>query len=208
MRKKRFNKQMNDPKKLRKRLKINKKSTKNIEKLLEIYTKKERKAGEKSSFKKTLYSLLNMDKREKKEILSTLEKEEHIWKATPTLRGAMEISKAAGIKPGDVKLFVETKDLPAFKIYSRKFWFAFPEQIEFWKKEQAGANLFRATQTEEKLRRENIQGKSKANQTHYDVGAKVRQTIKELGGTMPEDLPSPGKGIKQLEREQKRLDEK
>jgi hypothetical protein len=55
---------------------------------------------------------------------------------------------------------------------------------------ELAANLFRATQTEEKLRRENIQGKDKANLTHRQVGAKVRQTIKELGGTMPEDLPS------------------
>lgn len=70
---------------------------------------------------------------------------------------------------------------------------------------ELAANLFRATQTEEKLRRENIQGKVKANRTHYEVGAKVRQTIKELGGTMPEDLPSPEKGINQLEREQNRL---
>lgn len=54
---------------------------------------------------------------------------------------------------------------------------------------ELAANLFRATQTEEKLRRENIQGKAEANRTHYQVGAKVRQTIKELGGTMPEDLP-------------------
>jgi DNA-damage-inducible protein D len=51
------------------------------------------------------------------------------------------------------------------------------------------ANLFRATQTEEKLKREKIKGKEKANKTHFDVGKKVRQTIKELGGTMPEDLP-------------------
>jgi DNA-damage-inducible protein D len=71
---------------------------------------------------------------------------------------------------------------------------------------ELAANLFRATQTEEKLRRENIQGKSKANRTHYEVGAKVRQTIKELGGTMPEDLPTPGKGIKKLEKNQKKLD--
>lgn len=69
---------------------------------------------------------------------------------------------------------------------------------------ELAANLFRATQTEEKLRRENIQGKDKANQTHYSVGKKVRQTIKELGGTMPEDLPTPEKSIKQLEREQER----
>ena len=54
---------------------------------------------------------------------------------------------------------------------------------------ELAANLFRATQTEEKLRRENIVGKQKANITHYEVGAKVRQTIKEIGGTMPEDLP-------------------
>lgn len=66
---------------------------------------------------------------------------------------------------------------------------------------ELAANLFRATQTEEKLRRENIQGKAAANQAHYDVGRKVRQTIQELGGTMPEDLPTPEKSVKQIERE-------
>lgn len=72
---------------------------------------------------------------------------------------------------------------------------------------ELAANLFRATQTEEKLRRDCIQGKQKANQTHYQVGAKVRQTIKELGGTMPEDLPTAD-SIKSLERkEQKKLKE-
>lgn len=54
---------------------------------------------------------------------------------------------------------------------------------------ELAANLFRATQAEEKIRREDIQGKDNANRAHYDVGAKVRQTIKELGGTMPENLP-------------------
>lgn len=63
---------------------------------------------------------------------------------------------------------------------------------------ELAANLFRATQTEEKLRRENIKGKPKANQTHYEVGRKVRQTIKELGGTMPEELPTEG-SVKKLE---------
>ena len=72
--------------------------------------------------------------------------------------------------------------------------------------EELAANLFRATQAEAKLKRDNIQGKTAANQTHFDVGAKVRQTINELGGTMPEDLPTPEKSIKQLERaERKRL---
>ena len=69
---------------------------------------------------------------------------------------------------------------------------------------ELAANLFRATQTDEKLRRENIRGKEKANQTHYEVGRKVRQTIAELGGTMPEDLPTPEKSIRQIESEQKR----
>ena len=73
---------------------------------------------------------------------------------------------------------------------------------------ELAANLFRATQTEEKLRRENIKGKMKANQTHYEVGKKVRQTIEELGGTMPEDLPT-AESIKKLERQkQKELEDK
>lgn len=54
---------------------------------------------------------------------------------------------------------------------------------------ELAANLFRATQTEGKLKRENIKGKQKANRTHFEVGKKVRQTIVELGGTMPEELP-------------------
>lgn len=73
---------------------------------------------------------------------------------------------------------------------------------------ELAANLFRATQTEEKLRRERIKGKSKANFTHFEVGKKVRQTIKELGGTMPENLPTE-ESIKQIEnKEKKKLDNK
>ena len=68
---------------------------------------------------------------------------------------------------------------------------------------ELASNLFRATQTEEKLKRENIKGKMKANQTHYEVGKKVRQTIEELGGTMPEDLPT-AESIKKLERQKKK----
>lgn len=70
---------------------------------------------------------------------------------------------------------------------------------------ELAANLFRATQTEEKLRRENIQGKHKANTTHYEVGSKVRKTIEELGGTMPEDLPVPNDSIKKIVNKQKKL---
>jgi len=71
---------------------------------------------------------------------------------------------------------------------------------------ELAANLFRATQTEEKLKRDGIRGKSRANQTHFEVGAKVRKTIAELGGTMPEDLPTPDEGIKQLQNKQKKLE--
>ena len=70
---------------------------------------------------------------------------------------------------------------------------------------ELAANLFRATQTDEKLRRDNIQGKAAANKTHFDVGQKVRKTIEELGGTMPEDLPTPEKSIKQIAKETKRI---
>ncbi|WCG83005.1 DNA damage-inducible protein D [Pectobacterium sp. A5351] len=73
---------------------------------------------------------------------------------------------------------------------------------------ELAANLFRATQAEEKLRRDNVKSKQKANETHFEVGRKVRQTIKELGGTMPENLPAPEKSIKQLESAAKRLDKK
>ena len=70
---------------------------------------------------------------------------------------------------------------------------------------ELAANLFRATQTEEKLRRDNVQGKDKANEIHYEVGSKVRKTIEELGGTMPENLPTPEKSMKEIEKVQKKL---
>ena len=66
------------------------------------------------------------------------------------------------------------------------------------------ANLFRISQTEQKLKRDNIKTEKDANKTHYDVGDKIRKTIKELGGTMPEELPTPKKSLKQLEKENKK----
>lgn len=64
---------------------------------------------------------------------------------------------------------------------------------------ELAANLFRATQTEEKLRRDNIKGKQQANKTHFEIGKKVRKTIEEIGGTMPENLPV-AESIKKLEK--------
>ena len=69
---------------------------------------------------------------------------------------------------------------------------------------ELAANLFRATQTEEKLQRDQIRRKAQANQTHLEVGKKVRQTIEELGGTLPENLPAPEHSIQQLESAKKK----
>lgn len=66
---------------------------------------------------------------------------------------------------------------------------------------ELAANLFRITQTEEKLKNDNIEGEQNANITHYEVGKEIRNTIKKLGGTMPEDLPTPEKSLKELEKE-------
>lgn len=68
---------------------------------------------------------------------------------------------------------------------------------------ELAANLFRATQTEEKLKRDGVRTKARANDTHLEVGRKVRSTIRELGGTMPERLPTPETSIQQLERRKK-----
>ena len=69
--------------------------------------------------------------------------------------------------------------------------------------EELIANLFRISQTEAKLKNDGVKGEGNANITHYEVGKKIRNTIKELGGTMPEDLPTPNKSLKELEKENK-----
>lgn len=95
--------------------------------------------------------------------------------------------------------------LGAKEIHARKGLKKSQKIIDHMGSTELAANLFRATQTDEKLRRENVQGKDNANQTHFEVGRKVRQTIEELGGTMPEDLPTPEKSIRQVETEQRKL---
>jgi len=69
---------------------------------------------------------------------------------------------------------------------------------------ELAANLFLATQTEEKLKRDKVNNKVQANKTHLGVGQKIRSTIKEIGGTMPEDLPV-ATNIKQIENQKKKL---
>jgi len=76
--------------------------------------------------------------------------------------------------------------------------------LDFMGSEELAANLFRITQTESKLNRENIKSKDNANATHFEVGKTVRKAIEEIGGTMPEDLPTPKISITEIERAQLR----
>ena len=87
-------------------------------------------------------------------------------------------------------------------IHARKNLSKNDKILDFMGSEELAANLFRITQTESKLKRENVHGVRAATVTHYVVGNKVRQTIKELGGTMPEHFPMPEKSISKVEREQ------
>ena len=70
--------------------------------------------------------------------------------------------------------------------------------------EELAANLFRITQTESRLKKDKINSEKEANKTHYDIGKNIREVIEKNGGTMPEDLPTPKKSLKQLEKENKR----
>ena len=67
------------------------------------------------------------------------------------------------------------------------------------------ANLFRINQTKQKLLKDKVQGENNASDIHYEVGKEIRYTIKKLGGTMPEDMPTPKKSLKELEKENKKL---
>jgi DNA-damage-inducible protein D len=96
--------------------------------------------------------------------------------------------------------------LGAKEIHARKGLKKSHKILDHMGSTELAANLFRATQTEEKLKRDEIHGKQQANQTHHEVGKKVRQTIKDLGGTMPEALPTPETSIKQIESAKKKLE--
>lgn len=96
--------------------------------------------------------------------------------------------------------------LGAKDIHARKGLKKSQQILDHMGSTELAANLFRATQTEEKLKRDQVYGKREANQTHHEVGKKVRQTINELGGTMPEALPTPESSIKQIESANKKLE--
>lgn len=122
-----------------------------------------------------------------------------------------DAAKGAGIiEPRDYAIFQNFGyqglygGLGAQEIHARKGLKKSQKILDHMGSTELAANLFRATQTEEKLRRENIKGKLRANKTHFEVGQKVRETIKELGGTMPEDLPV-AESIKSVEAKQRKM---
>jgi DNA-damage-inducible protein D len=121
-------------------------------------------------------------------------------------RHLAEAAKGAGvIEPVDYAIFQNHGymglygGLDAKGIHQRKRLKKSENILDHMGSTELAANLFRATQTEEKLKRENIKGKQKANQTHFEVGKKVRKTIQEIGGTMPENLPVAD-SIKKLDK--------
>jgi len=93
--------------------------------------------------------------------------------------------------------------LAAQDIHSRKRLKRGQQILDHMGSTELAANLFRATQTEEKLRRDKVKGKEQAGRTHHEVGAKVRQTIRELGSTMPENLPT-AENIKAVESKKRK----
>lgn len=128
---------------------------------------------------------------------------------THNLRLAGAAREAGVIEPHDYAIFqnhgymglyggLTTQDIHRKKVLKKN-----QQILDHMGSTELAANLFRATQTEEKLRRENVRGKEAANRTHREVGAKVRQTIRELGGTMPENLPAAD-SIKKIEAQKQK----
>jgi len=103
--------------------------------------------------------------------------------------------------------------LKAKDIHARKSLQKNQEILDFMGSDELAANIFRASQTKQKLEREQVKGKDQANRTHNAVGhnavgKEVRDTIKRLGGTMPEDLPTPKESIQQIEQNEKKGSQK
>lgn len=119
-----------------------------------------------------------------------------------------EVAKNSGVEnfgrfnnAGYLGLYTETAE----QIKERKQLSKKDEILDFMGSEELGANLFRITQTEAKLKRDSINNEREACSTHNQVGKAIRKVIKQVGGTMPEKLSTPDKGIKELEKSIKTL---
>ena len=138
------------------------------------------------------------------------EDEKRIYNREMSRRHNNRLNKAAreaGVKRMDVFYNAGYKGLyngeTADDIAKRKGIRYREEILDYMGSEELAANIFMSAQTEAKLKREKVDNEYTANSVHYEVGKKVRKTIKDLGGTMPEDLPTPDKSIKQLKKDMK-----
>jgi len=118
------------------------------------------------------------------------------------------VAKNAGVKNMDQFHNAGYKGLyggeTADDIFKRKGLRYREDILDNMSSDELAVNHFRIVQAKQKIENENIKGEVNAKQAHFQVGKKVRKTIKELGGTMPEKLPTPKKSLKELEKEQKR----
>jgi len=122
-----------------------------------------------------------------RELYKILEYTEY-GKFIPTIEKAKIACKNSGQTIEDH--FAEVSDMVSIGSDAKKKLKPSQKILDHMGAEELAANLFRATQTEAKIEREGIQGQTKANKAHFDVGKKIRSTIVEIGGTMPENLPS------------------
>ena len=146
-----------------------------------------------------------------KEYSSLTEDEKRFYQRDLTRKGNYSLNKTAknaGVKNFDKFHNAGYKGLyngeTAYDIAKRKGLRYREDILDNMVSDELIANLFRISQTEQKLKRNNVKTEKEANETHFEVGAKVRKTIQELGGTMPEDFPTPEKSLKQLEKENKK----
>ncbi len=145
-----------------------------------------------------------------KEYVNLTEEEKRFYQRNLTKKGNYslnQIAKKCGVKNFDQFHNAGYKGLyngeTAADIAKRKGLRYREDILDNMGSDELIANLFRISQTEQKLKRDNIQGDGKAKETHYEVGQEVRNTINRLGGVMPEDLPTPKKSLKELEKEKK-----
>jgi len=145
-----------------------------------------------------------------KEYCKLTEDEKRLYQRNLTRRGNFslnQVAKKSGVKNFDKFHNYGYKglynELTADAIAKRKGLRYREDILDNMGSDELIINLFRISQTEQKLQKDNIKTEKNANITHYKVGSKIRDTIKELGGILPEDLPTPEKSLKQIEKENK-----
>ena len=149
----------------------------------------------------------------KKEYSEPTEDEKRIYRRNQAKSGNYNLNKTA-VKSG-------VKDLARFHnagykglyngetandIFKRKKLRYREDILDNMGSEELADNIFRIAQTDAKLKRDSVDNEYTANSIHYEVGKEIRDSIKRMGGTMPEDLPTPNKSLKELEKEKKKFE--